>query len=68
MIRVSPTKLLLKAEDSQEYERHKASWNTSGNQPNATDTEKSKQKNDHSNYRNGVRVRLGVAPSNGISK
>ena len=68
MIRVSPTKLLLKAEDAQEYERHKASWNASVNQQNAASTEKSRQMNDQINHMNGVRARVGITPSTGISK
>lgn len=36
MIRVTPTKILLKADDSQEYEVHKASWKVSGTEKSNT--------------------------------
>lgn len=68
MIRVSPTKLLLKAEDLQEYERHKASWSTAANRQDAASTEKPKQQDDQGNYRKAVRARLGLPPSTGTSK
>lgn len=71
MIRVTPTKLQLKAEDAQEYERHKATWNTKNqNQNNQSNqnNEKSAQQEEAIAYRNSVRARLGVTPSTTASK
>ena len=68
MIRVTPTKLQLKAEDSQEYERHKASWNTTGKTRDSASIEKTRQQDDSSNNRDAVRARLGVTASTAASK
>ena len=60
MIRVTPTKLQLKAEDSLEYERHKASWSKTGKGQDSNGGEKTQQQEDPSYVRNAVRARLGV--------
>ena len=70
MIRVTPTKLQLKAEDLQEYERHKATWNLSGRNTDADSSEKTRQQNDPSNTntRKEVRARLGITSVTAASK
>ena len=72
MIRVTPTKLQLKAEDLQEYERHKATWNLSGRNIDADSSEKTRQQNDPSNTntdtRKEVRARLGITSVTAASK
>ena len=68
MIRVTPTKLQLKAEDLQEYERHKATWNLPGRNQDANSGEKTRQQDDPSNTRNAVRARLGITSVTAASK
>jgi hypothetical protein len=60
MLRVTPTKLQLKAEDSQEYERHKTSWKESKIQEQSNP---SPNPNPVSCHRDDVRARLGITPS-----
>lgn len=68
MIRVTPTKLQLKAEDLTEYDRHKASWNPEG-APERVSTEKlSATQDDAASHRNAVRARLGIKSPEGSSK
>jgi Anaphase-promoting complex APC subunit CDC26 len=67
MIRVTPTKLQLKAEDLTEYDRHKASWNAEG-APERVSAEKLSAQDDAAAHRNAVRARLGIKLPDGSSK
>ena len=79
MIRVTPTKLQLTAEDSSEYDRHKAIWNTKkeGGRDNrergekvenSEKSDKVHQQEEAEAYRASVRARLGITSSSGSSR
>lgn len=63
MIRVTPTKLSLKAEDLTEYERHKLLWSDAGRVRETMKSEKAKLQDEAAAQRNAVRDRLGIKPT-----